>query len=232
MTPRASAAKLKPAYKNSTAKAANQGTSHPLAQRVAHGFLITRDAIANLRELISENSRMAFLAVKDCERELDRLEREIDEELPQAITGTDEATARELISSLRFVTDLERIGDLVWWVAQCVSEPNPPLPAKQGAQIEAMAKILESMVAQIHEGLIQHDAAAASVVLRVDADMDRLRQTIFREQLSGSRSTLRMDIIMMAQSLERAGDHATNLAEELVHLVEHRSIRHTQKKRS
>jgi phosphate transport system protein len=203
---------------------------HELAARAARGFLIAGDAVSNLREFMRTASRMAFLAVKDCERELDTLERQVDEELPHAITGTEEQTARELIASLRFITDLERIGDLVWWVAQRVHVPEKPLAPKQAAQLEEMAEILERMVRGIHEGLRQRDTGAAAVVLRVDADMDHLREKVFKGQL-GSGKHIRMDLLMMAQCLERAGDHATNLAEELVHLIERRSIRHTTKKR-
>jgi phosphate transport system protein len=203
---------------------------HELAARAARGFLIAADAVSNLREFMHTSSRMAFLAVKDCERELDTLERQVDEELPHAITGTEEQTARELIASLRFITDLERIGDLVWWVTQRVHVPEKPLAPRQAAQLEEMAEILERMVRGIHKGLRQRDASAAGVVLRVDADMDHLRQSVFKDQLGGGKE-IRMDLIMMAQCLERAGDHATNLAEELVHLIERRSIRHTAKKR-
>jgi phosphate uptake regulator len=84
-----------------------------LAGKALRGFRVAKDAAANLQEMITHGSRMAFLAVKDCERELDVLEREIDEELPAAVTLVSELEARELIASLRFITDLERIGDLV-----------------------------------------------------------------------------------------------------------------------
>ena len=65
---------------------------------------------------------MAFLTVKECERELDQLEREIDEQLPSAITRVGERKARELVACLGFITDLERIGDLVWWIAQRLND--------------------------------------------------------------------------------------------------------------
>ena len=63
---------------------------------------------------------MAFLAIKDCEKELDLIERQIDERLPAAITRVNEARARQLLSSLKSTTDLERIGDLVMSVAMRV----------------------------------------------------------------------------------------------------------------
>ena len=73
--------------------------------------LIARDAAFNVRDLVTTNSRMAFLAIKDCEKELDFIERQIDEGLPAAITRVNEARARQLLSSLKCTTDLERIGE-------------------------------------------------------------------------------------------------------------------------
>jgi phosphate transport system protein len=205
---------------------------HELLEETARAFLVTRDAAANLREVITHSSRMAFLAVKDCERELDLLERKIDDELPRAITRVGEATARELIASLRFITDLERIGDLVFWVAQRVNVPGHPLRPGHRHQIAQMAEILQRMLDDVHQGLLERDRSRASTVIRVDAEMDELRKTIFQEQLGHANKAPQMDLLLMAQALERAGDHAINLAEELVRLVGGRSIRHTPKKQT
>lgn len=60
---------------------------------------------------------MAFLAIRDCEQELDQIERYIDEHMPGAITQVSESKARQLLASLKAITDLERIGDLVLGVA-------------------------------------------------------------------------------------------------------------------
>src|SRR3974390_152190 len=79
-----------------------------LAQK---GCLIARDAAFNVRDLLTHSSRMAFLAIKDCEKELDQIERQIDERMPAAITRVNESRARQLLSSLKSPTHLERIGD-------------------------------------------------------------------------------------------------------------------------
>ena len=79
--------------------------------------LVGKDAAYNLRDFTENSSNMAFIAVKDCEKELDRMERRVDEEIPSAITEVTEAEARELLACLKFIIDLERIGDLTWSVA-------------------------------------------------------------------------------------------------------------------
>src|ERR1700676_2927761 len=103
-----------------SAKAAAEprlGGPDDLARLALKACLIARDAAFNVRDLLTNSSRMAFLAIKDCEKELDLIERQIDERLPAAITRVNEARARQLLSSLKSTTDLERIGDLVMSVA-------------------------------------------------------------------------------------------------------------------
>ena len=82
-----------------------------LSALVLKACLIARDAVFNLRDFLTSGSRMAFLAIKDCEKELDQIERHIDEDLPGAISRVGEAKARQLLACLKFITDLERIGD-------------------------------------------------------------------------------------------------------------------------
>src|SRR5258708_1384923 len=85
---------------------------------IEQACLVAKDAAFNAREFIGGGSKMAFLAVKDCEKELDRIERTVDESITSAITEVTEAEARELLACLKFIIDLERIGDLLWSAAK------------------------------------------------------------------------------------------------------------------
>ncbi|MGB8471632.1 MAG: PhoU domain-containing protein, partial [Candidatus Sulfotelmatobacter sp.] len=96
------------------------GSLDDLARTALKAFLIARDAAFNVRDLLTHSSRMAFLAIKECEQELDIIERYIDERLPAAITRVNEVRARQLLTSLKCTTDLERIGDLMMSVAMRV----------------------------------------------------------------------------------------------------------------
>ncbi len=96
------------------------GSLDDLSRTALKAFLIARDAAFNVRDLLTHSSRMAFLAIKECEQELDIIERYIDERLPAAITRVNEARARQLLTSLKCTTDLERIGDLMMSVAMRV----------------------------------------------------------------------------------------------------------------
>src|SRR3954466_11065880 len=108
--------------------------------------LIARDAAFNFRDLLTTSSRMAFLAIKDCEKELDLLERQIDERMPAAITRVSESRARELLSSLKSTTDLERVGDLVMSVALRVQARTARIPAADVRNLVEMSSVLREML--------------------------------------------------------------------------------------
>src|SRR5512142_32472 len=128
--------------------------SSQLKDKTARAFLITRDAVANLREFLDDSSRMAFLTVKECERELDQIEREIDEQLPSAITRVGERKARELVACLRFITDLERVGDLVWWIAERFHDEKPTLRERDAEALKGMCELIVSMLEEVHKGFL------------------------------------------------------------------------------
>lgn len=197
--------------------------------------LIARDAAFNVHDLVTSSSRMAFLAIKDCEKELDLIERQIDERMPEAITRVNETRARQLLSSLKCTTDLERIGDLVMSVAMRVQARTAKIPVSDVRQLVEMSSVLREMLDLIHQGFSNLDLECARKVLQMDKEIDRVCHAMFQKHLasSGSQSdSSEFEILLMAQALERAGDHTTNLAEELYSLIEGRSLRHMPKKKA
>lgn len=202
-----------------------------LAQLSLKACLIARDAAFNLRDLVTHSSRMAFLAIKECEKELDMIEREIDERLPAAISRVGEVRARQLLSSLKCITDLERIGDLSMSVAHRVNARTSRLPAADARALSEMAVTLHDMLDLVHGGFVKLDLDSARRVLQMDKEIDAKCNALFQKYLSHSGSdAASFDVLLMAQALERAGDHTTNLAEELYSLIEGRSLRHAPKK--
>ena len=205
-------------------------SSTPLFGLAGRACLIAADAASNLHDFVANSSRLALLTLRQCERELDHIEREMDEKLPAAMVRVGEKTARELLASVRFITDLERISDLLLWVGERPALKD--LSRDDKKTIIQMLIILQHMLEAVHNGLLQRDLEFARSVLRQDQKMDRIRRDTFHRHLQGNRRKSRalssVDALFMVQAIERAGDHATNLAEELVHLVEHRSIRHAK----
>jgi phosphate transport system protein len=195
--------------------------------------LVAKDASTNLRDYIENSSKMALLAVKDCEKELDRLERRIDERITSAITEVTENEARQLLACLKFIIDLERIGDLTWSVAKHLQKLQTRLQTKDGNDLITMSEVLAKMLQRVHDGFASRDLDSATWVMRTDAEIDQACHAIFRRHLSSSdisRRDYSTNLLLMAQAFERAGDHAKNLGEELFHLVEGRSLRHEGKK--
>jgi phosphate transport system protein len=99
--------------------------------------------------------------------------------------------------------------------------------------MKQMIATLVTMLEQTHGGFVSRDPELAQSVLRLDANLDRIRTEVFHRNLSGKAKDppeSLVETLMMVQSIERAGDHLTNLGEELIYLIEHRSIRHTRKK--
>ena len=211
------------------------GGPEDLSRLALKACLIARDAAFNIRDLLMHSSRMAFLAIKDCEKELDLIERQIDERLPAAITRVNEARARQLLSSLKSTTDLERIGDLVMSVAMRVQARTTKIPASDVRQLVEMSSVLREMLDLIHTGFSNLDLECARKVLQMDKEIDRVCHSLFQKHLAETvpqGDTSGFEILLMAQALERAGDHSTNLAEDLYSLIEGRSLRHVPKKKA
>ncbi len=218
-------------------KAAKKGAGSldDLTRTALKAFLIARDAAANVPDLFTQSSRMAFLAIKECEQELDVIERYIDERLPEAITRVNEARARQLLTSLKSTTDLERIGDLVMSMSLRVQARTTKTPATDVKQLVEMSTILREMLDLVYRGFVDLDLECARKVLQMDKDIDRVCHTLFQKHLTNhaeQSDPSSFSVLLMAQALERAGDHTTNLAEDLYSLIEGRSLRHAPKKRA
>ena len=219
------------------ARAKTLASSDPedLANLALKACLIARDAAFNVQDLLTNSSRMAFLAIKDCEKELDLIERQIDERLPEAITRVNESRARQLLSTLKSTTDLERIGDLVMSVALRVQARTSKIPSADARQLVEMSTVLRDMLDLIHQGFSTLNLECARKVLQMDKEIDRVCHALFQKHLAetvAQGDTSGFEILLMAQALERAGDHTTNLAEDLYSLIEGRSLRHMPKKKA
>jgi phosphate transport system protein len=212
---------------------AEPATSDELLELVLKACLIARDAVFNVRDYLTNGSRMAFLAIKDCEKELDQIERKVDERLPGAITRVGHVKARQLLACLKFITDLERIGDLAYSAVMQLQARREKLSSTDSRQLIEMSSLLCEMLEQVHLGFQEPDVEGARKILQVDPEVDRVCHALFQRHLADtSAGAQNFDILLMAQALERIGDHSKNLAEELIGLAEGRSLRHTAKKLS
>ena len=98
-----------------------------------------------------------------------------------------------------------------------------------------MSHVLRDMLDLIHTGFATLDLECARKVLQMDKEIDRVCHGLFQKHLAETvqqGDTSHFEILLMAQALERAGDHTTNLAEDLYSLIEGRSLRHMPKKKA
>jgi phosphate transport system protein len=124
---------------------------------------------------------------------------------------------------------LERIGDLLLSFANSALSVSGRIDSEDTRDLTQMATILEKMLTDCGTAFSAREVGKAIDVLRADAEMDRLRNLIFLRHIENPEDVHRqasLQVIFMTQSLERAGDHAKNLAEEVCHFVSGHTVRH------
>lgn len=209
-------------------------STRTLTDMISRACLIAKDAAFNVEDYIEKSTNLAFVAVKQCEKELDEIERDIDQLLPAAITEVTEGEARQLLACLKFITDLERIGDLLLSAAHGLHQLTSPLGREDASLFIEMSRTLQLMLEEVHGGFVKREVDAAKLVLRTDSEIDRACHKIFRRHFAviGTNGTSDSSrILFIAQAFERAGDHAKNLGEEIIHLVRGQSLRHASRAR-
>jgi phosphate transport system protein len=193
-----------------------------------HACLVARDAVTNLAEGLAHTSSLALVTVKECEAELDEIDRYVDERIAGDLTSASPKRVKELLACLKFVLDLERIGDLVLTIVGRVRAYGSQMSAEDRADLHDMCKRLEQMLTLVHQANVERELQPALAALKLDGEMDALRTRIYSRQVTRRTKdiALSLEIFLMAQALERAGDHAKNLAEEVCHLIQGRTMRH------
>lgn len=193
------------------------------------GFEAAREAAEALAKGVGTADSALAGRVRQYEEELDKLDHDINDAVTAAISQVPAQRARELLACLKFIIELERIGDLLLNVANRAVAVGSRLEAQEKKDLSTMSGILARMLGQAQEAFEQRDVKRAVDVLKADAEMDRLRNLVFVRHIENPEHQMHNEsfhVVFMIQSLERAGDHAKNLAEEVVHLVSGRSVRH------
>jgi phosphate transport system protein len=200
-----------------------------LVKRTIEACGVATEAAATAAEGIATASCALLNTLREREKELDCLDMEIDTGVTVAITQVNESEARELLACMKFMISLERIGDLLLSFASSAQAVCFRLDPQDIRDLTHMATVLEKMLADAGTAFSTRDVKKAVDVLRADAEIDRLRNLIFLRHIENPENMQRqasLQVIFMTQSLERAGDHAKNLAEEVCHFVSGHTVRH------
>jgi phosphate transport system protein len=201
-----------------------------MARRACH---VAHSSAEALLDGINTRKDSSLEKVFKDEDELDSLNRHVNEAVIRLIPETQDAVhARELIACLKFVIELERIGDLFLNVVNRFRAAAPRLHANDIDELAGMTSLVASMLGGVEEAFAGRDVARAMAVLREDAELDRRRNLMIVRHVENPEKLPVEEsyhIVFMAQILERSGDHVKHLAEEICHLVTGRSARHLQR---
>ncbi len=190
--------------------------------------------IAGAMQALVERDETHARAVIATDREVDSMEKQIDEEC-HTLLATRQPTAsdmRFLVAVMKMETDLERMGDSAVNIAQAVEVLNQEPQLKPYIDLPRMTLIAREMVRDALDSFVNRDSARALAVCKRDDEVDGLYKQLFRELLSfmmedPSTVTRALHLLLVARNLERIADHATNIAEDVIFYVEGRDIRHS-----
>ncbi len=203
-----------------------------LQERTLEACQLARKAAGIVAEGIATGVASLLEGVRQREKELDTLDREIDLGVTNIITKVSEQSARELLACMKFNINLERIGDLLLNCSNRAAAVGGRIELQDIRDLTMMASRLERMLGDVYDAMKSRDLNRALNVLRADAELDRIRNLVFLRHLEHHDDSPRQEsfhVLFMTQALERAGDHAKNLAEEVCHLISGQSVRHVMR---
>jgi phosphate transport system protein len=198
-----------------------------MAGKVAEMGGLAEKAFADaVTALVSQDLELARSTILQDAR-LDSLHQEVEEKLIEMIVrrqpmGQD---LREITAATRIANDLERVGDLAKNVAKRVIAIDSDLkPKKLEIGVEHMTELALSQLKRVLDAYTRKDAEAAKRVQEADVEIDAIYTSLFRELLTYMMEDPRVitqcvHLLFCAKNIERIGDHATNIAENVFYMV-------------
>jgi phosphate transport system protein len=200
---------------------------------LAMGGLVEDQIRRAMRALLERDDGIAQEVI-DRDRQVNTYDVEVDEQCVNLLALHQPAAGdlRFITTAMKIVTDLERIGDQAVNIAQRALELNREPQLKPYIDLPRMADRAQRMVKESLDAFVAGDTALARQVCAADAEVDALKEQIFRELLTfmmeDPRTVSRaIRVILISRFMERVADHATNLAEMVIYLVEGKMVRHT-----
>ncbi len=203
-----------------------------LIQRMAG--LIEQSMSRAVGALVARDAELARSVIEG-DREIDQLELQADELAIQILARYQLAAGdlRFVATTLKILPELERIGDQAVNICERAIELCHEPPLKPLIDIPRMARDAQDMLRQSLDAFVTRDAESARAVIAMDDALDHRTESIFRELLSYmmedpqtiSRS---IRLTFVAKYLERIGDQATNIAEQVIYMAEGKVVRHPE----
>lgn len=198
------------------------------------GLLVEAAVRDSIKSLVERNSDLAREVIKNDHR-INALDVEIDEECIRliALRQPKAGDLRFITTAMKITTDLERMGDLAEDICERAIELNEEPPLKPYIDIPRMAEIAQSMLIDVLDAFMRKEASLAYDVIKRDDEVDRLTVQVFNELLffmihDPKTVSRAIKITYIAKYLERIADHATNIAEMVIYMIEGKMIRHME----
>jgi len=200
---------------------------------LAMGGLV-EDQIRRVMRALTERDDVLAQEVIDRDRQVNAYDVEVDETCVNLLALHQPAAGdlRFITTAMKIVTDLERIGDQAVNIGQRVLELNREPQLKPYIDLPRMAERAQAMVKESLDAFVTRDTELARRVCAADAEVDALKEQIFRELLTFMMEDARtisraIRLILISRFMERVADHATNIAEMVIYMVEGKMVRHT-----
>ena len=200
------------------------------------GALVEERVHGSIQALMERNIAAAD-AIARGDGEVNALQIEIDDRCLKilALQQPMASDLRLITSAMKINADLERIGDQAVNIAENAVKMLAAPPLKPLIDLPRMAEIAERMTRDSLDAFVRRDPALAREVLSRDDEVDGLKDTIFRVLLTymmADPGTIEraLSLILISRNIERIADHATNIAEDVIFLVEAWDVRHRHEK--
>ena len=204
-----------------------------LKQNLLKMAALVEEAISTaVQSLVKRDSDLANKTFEG-ENQINRMEIDIEDTCLKllALMHPMAADLRFITSAMKIITDLERMGDQAVNIAEWAISLNQEPQLKPYIDIPKIAEIAQSMVKDVLDAFVNSDSKLARSVCERDDLVDGLNDQVFRELLTFMMSdpqtvTRAVHLVIVCRCLERIADHATNLAEDVIFLVDGRVIKH------
>ena len=199
---------------------------------LAMGALVEDQIRHAMQALVDRDDALASEVIER-DRQVNAYDVEVDAQCVELLALHQPAAGdlRFITTAMKIVTDLERIGDQAVNIGQRVIELNREPQLKPYIDLPRMAERAQAMVKESLDAFVARDTELARRVRAEDDEVDALKEQIFRELLTfmmeDPRSIPRaIRLILISRCMERVADHATNIAEMVIYLVEGKMVRH------
>ena len=201
------------------------------------GGLAEEQLARSLEALTRRDTKLADRVIL-ADDKIDAMERAVEEKAILTIAKRQPMARdlRHIMVTIRIATDLERIGDLAKNVAKRAHAISDPIPRRLTTGLQRMGQLAQAQLKRVLDSFAAADSEQALEVWRHDEDIDALYNSIFRELLTYMMEDPRMigactHLLFATKNIERIGDHATNIAENIYFLVHGQALRDERPKK-